>query len=40
MHEFLHKFRVPTTTTEAAFMKQHGIGKFSPDIKPFTKLQE
>ncbi len=37
LHEFLLKFRVPTTITELAQLKSKGIGTFHPNVKPYVK---
>jgi hypothetical protein len=37
LHDFLCKFRVPTTIKEVALVKSKGIGCFHPNVKAYMK---
>jgi protein phosphatase methylesterase 1 len=39
LHDFLLKFRVPTTKEELHELKSRGIGGFHPKVKPYVKTK-
>lgn len=39
LHDFLLKFRVPTTIKEVAQLKSKGIGAFHPNVKNYVKTK-